>query len=342
MNSFELHDLIERFRKEIKGHRIISFLMVCGARGTSLVEEVAHFLEKVEESPNTPVPEFSHFIAGLRQWKPREVFSELAGFQALFGRLGDDVPELRSFTTKLEAQLERFGDLFSEVLLEGQRAEALRLALVGSEILERINSLSTSLTVIAAVTSMPSQEGSREAAELLLHFESEADLTVVVRKLAALQQLYSEIAQVLAVSEQENPVTLSRAEAGSFWTELLGYPRIVQLMEDLLKRGIAYIHRNYTREGRIESIPRGVNAIEEILQLRDTLHGMGVDTAALDEHIQKASVAIGQQLNTLLGGESRIRINTVVYPIATPDDARMLGAAPLLPLPTDKPDENQT
>ncbi len=75
------------------------------------------------------------------------------------------------------------------------------------------------------------------------------------------------------------------------------------------------MYRTFTREGKIASIPRKVETIESILELRKKLKGVGIYTTDLDENLQKASVIIAQEANNLLVGEPRITINNRFFSI---------------------------
>lgn len=73
------------------------------------------------------------------------------------------------------------------------------------------------------------------------------------------------------------------------------------------RRGIS--SPRFTNEGQIASIPRQVESIEEVLKLTQNLQAMGIDTAQVNENLQKSAVIISSKLNDLLLGSYSVKVN---------------------------------
>lgn len=114
------------------------------------------------------------------------------------------------------------------------------------------------------------------------------------------------------VSSKQTPLGIIKIESGSLWTWLRGEPGVLAAMKNLIEKSAHYFYRNYTDEGKLSTIPKKVETIDSVLQLRDELKKREIPTNELEEHITKASVAIGKNLEKLLGGEQRVEINGVV------------------------------
>ena len=60
-------------------------------------------------------------------------------------------------------------------------------------------------------------------------------------------------------------------------------------------------------------MPRKVDSIESILELRIKLDELGIDTNEIDDQLKKSSVLIARNLNKLLGGEPKVIVNDDEY-----------------------------
>jgi hypothetical protein len=107
----------------------------------------------------------------------------------------------------------------------------------------------------------------------------------------------------------------------------------------LIEEAVHYLHRNYTRDGKIRNIPKKLEVVDSVLQLEIKLKEAGIDTSQMKDNIQKASVKISQQLNDLLGDESRVKVNEIVYSIGSEQEKRYIKQAELLLLEESNPEK---
>ena len=119
------------------------------------------------------------------------------------------------------------------------------------------------------------------------------------------------------------PLRPLRIEAGSLWLVLVGQIGVVKLMSTLLASAASYIHRNFTKEGKLGTIPKKVEIIDSVLNLETHLQAAGIDTSQMRENIQKSSIKIANDMNQLLSGEDHMELNGVSYPL-TPEGNRKL------------------
>jgi hypothetical protein len=170
------------------------------------------------------------------------------------------------------------------------------------------------------------------------------EVALVVDKLNALLNLYNEMALLLDVSLEDSPLRLGKVETGSLWVWVFGDTRIIEFMTGTIERGIGFLHRTYTREGKIAAIPRNVEAVEAVLGLSERLDKMGIDSSEMRHAVAKAGAGIARDLNTLLAGEASIEVNGTVHSLAADQQARYIeGARKMLPRGTEhdlgSPDE---
>jgi hypothetical protein len=145
--------------------------------------------------------------------------------------------------------------------------------------------------------------------EISLFFESNHIYSEFVTKTDALQKIYSEVCSLLSISESDFPLRISKIESGSLWIKVFGESKVTNFILSLFKDTIDYFYRNYTNEGKIQALPRKIEALESALELTRKLESAGIDTMPLQDSIQKSAFALGESLNSLIGGESTIDIN---------------------------------
>jgi hypothetical protein len=108
-----------------------------------------------------------------------------------------------------------------------------------------------------------------------------------------------------------------KVESGSLWAKLLGESKVIALMTDLIRSGVGFIYRNFTKEGKLTSIPMSVEEIESVLTLEQRMRESGLDTTDMRESIRISGVVIAKQLNNLLSGEATVTINNQIHSVGS-------------------------
>jgi hypothetical protein len=142
-----------------------------------------------------------------------------------------------------------------------------------------------------------------------LFFDSTVHLNVFYRRLQIINELYDDFGLLLNISTIKNPLKILYISSGSQIIDLLGYPKIIEFITDLIKKGIGYFHRNYTIEGKIQRLPQELKILEEFTELIDKLDKAGIETKIPKEKIKIITENFSEKLNLLLLGESSISIN---------------------------------
>jgi hypothetical protein len=148
-----------------------------------------------------------------------------------------------------------------------------------------------------------------------LHFRFELTLPLALslsnfaERLIALDELYNELCNLLLISHIDEPLQISKIESGSLWIKIFGETRVISLITNFLEESAGYIYRTYTREGKIASIPKKIESLNEVINLSSRLKSSGVNTQEMDENLSKAGIIISTHLNTLLSGQPSIILN---------------------------------
>jgi hypothetical protein len=66
-------------------------------------------------------------------------------------------------------------------------------------------------------------------------------------------------------------------------------------MVSLIEGSARFMHRNYTNEGKIASIPKTIESLDRILDLSNRLKENGVDVSSLQESLAKNAVICNHQ-----------------------------------------------
>ncbi len=142
-----------------------------------------------------------------------------------------------------------------------------------------------------------------------LFIDSDYTFKEFIQKLEAIQALYSELCFISDISEVDFPLRIIKIESGSLWVKIFGESRVIETIISLIKDAKEYGYRNLTKEGKIEAEQQNFKALESALELRKKLQEANIDVKEFDEGIKKSSIVIMNNLNTLLSGEKKIKLN---------------------------------
>jgi len=150
---------------------------------------------------------------------------------------------------------------------------------------------------------------------LSLVFKSPTTFPDFILKLDSFRKLYSTLCEIFEINENNEPINIIKIESGSSWLCIAGNKKVIEMSADLIKSAVKYLHRNFTTEGRIQTIPRKVEAVESILNLTKKLEAEGMDTSKMKDNINKAAVSLSNELNDLLHCEPSVIINDAEYSV---------------------------
>lgn len=303
-------DELERLRKALgqlhlyeSSLRSYSFKVAASDVNTStLTNSFTSFRDKLSE-----------YSKSINNWQKRATFQSIENLQQRLDSSDFGLDEIR--IGQLKSLLSTFASSYEEYLSSYQPAETRQLLSTGNDLYLSLEAvLETASFVTHAVHPLVLDETEESTLDLVL--ESKITLIDFSKKIAALSVIYDELCVLFDVSASAHPLRIAKLEAGSLWAKLFGESRVIQLMVSLIERGVGFFHRNYTREGRTESIPRSVEAVESILGLRQKLKEAGISSPDLDENINKAANKVAANLSILLGDEPKVLINNAQHSVS--------------------------
>lgn len=187
----------------------------------------------------------------------------------------------------------------------GERAWQLLVAAVQTQ--RAIADAMAWLNLATDAARAPEPQGGQGALEIALY--GPGDVDALLRRVAALKGLYSELCQLLNVNEVEQPLVLLKLETGSLYAKIQGAIPVLVLMDKYLCAAVSYLHRRFTLEGKLQSVPKSTESLQSLVDLRAQLIAQGIPTADLDTELQRAAAQIGRYLNDLLQHQGRVAVN---------------------------------
>ena len=275
-------------------------------------------------------------IQEIKKLSPKRVFKEIDN---LLKTLTEAEAGLDSHTNirlnSLKIELESLGGAYEKFISDQRLGETAQLL----SIAQRVDVVINSSIIFASVVLRnlcPEAGTERTDDQLDIYLSSETDFLLFLEKINTLEQIYEEFCHLFNVSAKQEPLKIVKIESGTAWAWLKGNLYVVTAMRSVIEKASHYFYRNYTDEGKLSTIPKKVETIESVLHLSDELKKRDISTEQLDEHLKKASVTIGNQLEKLLNGEEEIELNGEVIAL-TPGSQQKLIAKKHVRLIEDKP-----
>jgi len=225
-----------------------------------------------------------------------------------------------------------FTDAYEAFIHKSTHENMMKLLWVGYDLRQSINENLRLASFIRAQLKAGPDLPPPGYEEISLNLDFQDSYKDVLAKLTAVNELYSELCSMAGVSPAEHPLQVIKIESGSLWLKLFGESRVIGLLIKLIESGASFIYRNFTAEGKVQSIPRQVEAVEAVLRLSENLEKAGVDVTQVKDNLQTSAAIISGQLNNLLRGVKSVNVNEETFSVGKALEERFLkeGRALLL------------
>ncbi|MET3512724.1 hypothetical protein ABIC63_000489 [Pseudacidovorax sp. 1753] len=271
-------------------------------------------------------------VAGISIW---DTFREVDSLRKTLDSIDNQSTKVE-FLGQLKTAASEFGNALGKYL--GNREASRSADLVAKAVV--LNKLRESaiefFSMLCNQADMPADD-KVGAASLEIYIPDIFDLADFIAKLQAIAQIYTEIAGLLGISLQDHPLRIQKIESGSLWALLFGDTKIVAIVVELIRDAAAYIHRNYTAEGKLASIPSKIETIEKALHVVSKLEALGIETNPIKEELTHATYQLGKSMNELLADQSLLELNGEAIPLG-PQDTLKLGHRGLRRISYESPD----
>lgn len=260
--------------------------------------------------------ELAALVDQVTAFSSRKFFTSADVIKNAFLRIKESEVSTPDLVLSAEDDLEKFLNIY-DVFLSSQRPHNLApLIFQATKLKGSIDDFRRNVDFLNRVMIGTIGVSSDELG-LTFYAPNTVSLEDFIGKLLALKSMYSELCQLLSVSQSENPLRIGKIESGSFWASLIGKAKIIGLMADFLRGSALYLKRNYTNEGQIEAIPAKLASLDKVLGFSQKMKKAGLDVTGMDEELAKAGHAIAKDLTRLLSRQSSVVINTELIDIGS-------------------------
>ncbi len=312
MLSHDFHVKLQKFRDNADRHEPFTLAVErLAARYADIYEPICRLAEggdRHTQASNRVQQAFTTLHQTTAEISPRALYRSLDLLRSDLDELLQPNLAKSALAQTLFESLETFSHLYDSFLSSPSPSAAAPLILQANTLHRLITNTHNGLQFADEVCAPNSHPTSAESDFSLALYQptSYADL---VEKLIAFGTIYDELCQLLSVSQVDFPLRIVRIESGSLWIKVFGETRVIQLVTSIVESSIGFLHRKFTDEGKIASIPRKIESLNAVIQLTEKLAAMGVNTNDVEENLRKSAVSISQSLACLLEGQARISLN---------------------------------
>jgi|GEM_PF-3933155 len=229
-----------------------------------------------------------------------------------------DAPAL----TTLIHLLEQFEEKYQDFLDDYSTSNLFKITESAKNIDVTIRSLSS--LIFSIISNLQAGYQENLPGTLSLFIDCDDNYGEFVARLSSLQQIYSIICKLLQVSEDEFPLQIIKIESGSWWVKVFGEPRVIKIIEGIVKDTTGFFYRKYTTEGKIASLSPKKEKLEEFIGLTKKLEEAGIDTNQMKEEIEEASVLLVREFQVLLAESSGIDVNAELLIVENRNEQKSL------------------
>lgn len=258
--------------------------------------------------------------------KPKLVFTSLEMLRTAFSVFVEELNQEVTYISTIYSQFIELENVYDKFIQDYSYSSTVELVYSGTDLFHSLKNTEDISTIIWK--NLHNQyEYNNSLGSLSLYLDSDYTYNNFIKKLEALQKLYSQLCFLLHISESDFPLRIAKIESGSLFVKIFGEPKVIQIISDFIKDTTGFLYRNKTTEGKIESIPRKTEAIESILKLSEKLQEAGLEVDELNTIIENSAILIAEDLNCLLVGERRVELNGEILQAGNYKTQKFLGGS---------------
>jgi hypothetical protein len=311
MLSFQVAGLIEDASKEITENNafVAAIELFAGP-----LEYIAKNLALIGTNSNNAAygNEIFSILSSFKELKssisPRRFYSDLEIIQASLRHFKSQLTDTSEYVESLVSDVDGFASMFDTYLANPSAVNAAPISIAASRLAQRFRDFKGSLHLFnSMIQKLPSQQDDDSMLSIVL--SGPFDLREFIARLEAIESMYSELCQLLNISETDYPLEIAKIESGSLLAKVAGSAVVLSLMTSFIQSTATYMYESYTVEGRIKTIPPRVESLDKVIDLTRKLKEAGIDTSEMESHVAKSAHTIAKDLNTLVEGQPSIILN---------------------------------
>jgi hypothetical protein len=217
-------------------------------------------------------------------------------------------------------QLDSFENVYEEFREDFSYHSTVKLINTGTDLINSLNSIKdiVNFTLINLQDNCGNENSSLETLSLLL--ETRLEYRDFLAKLESIQNIYSNLCSIFVIDEEESPLKIVKIESGSLFVKILGDSSIIAVMATTIAGFAQFAYRNYTQEGKLH---QKKELIALTMQLRADFQKAGMPVDDLDNKINQSALYLCEQVNCLILGESKFKINGEIIKVIVYQDLKV-------------------
>jgi len=319
MNSFEISSKVKKITTSVDSDYILltEFLSVISEFCDKIFLKRSYEIFESKET-NSTITMINDLKAKMSESKnqnlrfsPKNIFMQLNDLRNEIRDFNDETGE--DYLGFLLFQIDDFTNAYEEYVKNYNYSSTTKLLINGKTFSEVLKSSIRTMNHIDELMTVEEKKMDINNDIIILEFKSYQRYTDFKDKLNSIYNIYDELCLLLNISTSEYPLEIVKIESGSLFSKIFGQSQVIKMMTNIIEKSISFIYRNSTVEGKINNIPKKVEAIEAVIGLENLLHQNNIDTSEIKENIAKASVQLSNDLNKLLSHEPVIKVNDKIY-----------------------------
>lgn len=299
MLSSELHEKAVKLLSALEeATPLIEVLQTLAGIQQSVDAWVLQFAMPTDRTTGVPGNIHSAFASTRQALTGRSVKRVFRAAGQLAGALVSEDQDATRALVDVADMIERFEERLDAFASSHSNDEAAALIKLADKLMARLAALEQDVKAVAAqLAPIPPDDGDEV---LRLRIDGEFGL----REMSVMLQAFDDICEILreALLERNREVRFRvlKVESGSFEISVIAERLGIAALRRLLRNGIDFWYRNYTREGRLKHGVQDTKvALTEALKLRNAMAKEGMDVEGIDEALVKHAEDLVHRIGAL-------------------------------------------
>lgn len=322
MNSYEILSEIDEALGWIKpDDPMVTWIKSIADFGTAMLVDFQRLTtrpsnEVLEYRDRTILVRSTLAAREIKKMKRRVVFISLTELEEKFRRFESPRENISSAIRQFVSAFDDFSETYGP-------EETIYLTLCAKELLQRFDATRSVLGSIADSL----RPASSSNATVSLYFEDPLAWEDIQQRVNAALAICGSVASLLLGDDPPRAV-VTNIESGSLWFLLAMDEKVKDYVIKVLSGLSAFVYRNYTTEGKIQSLVDRVDVLRALDPIREQLKSSNLETSNFDKHVQRAAEKIADDAATLFGASESIDIQETKISIGK---RPLLSLAPPVP-----------
>lgn len=132
----------------------------------------------------------------------------------------------------------------------------------------------------------------------------------------AINNIYQHSCYLSKTDPNTFPLVINSLRFGSLFLEVFGGGKAIALLKDIVGKVFPSIEKRFTKSGQIATINEIADTVLKIIQTKNKLQEIGIDTPELDTVLKEVSLTISKELHYLATNTCTVKVDNTKYLIS--------------------------